>query len=142
MAMFNDTEELEKILGGFFNDLVERRRNGDPGISQPFDVLNDTGLVVVFDLRNPGLKIFIDCTERPIAITFNDRKKADATFIVDADTGHNFWLGKVNLARALVKKDVVALGPVPKLLKLLPTVKKFYPVYAKYLEDNGWGHLA
>ena len=141
MSMFKDSEEVEKILGGFFIDLVERRKNDDQEISAPFDVLNDTKLVALFDLRSPDLKIFIDCTYRPISITFNDSKKADATFIVDADVGHDFWLGKVNLAKALVKKDVVALGPVPKLLKLLPTVRKFYPIYARYLEDNGWGNL-
>jgi hypothetical protein len=141
MPMFKDPDELEKVLGGFFLDLVERRKSDDPAISEPFDILNNTKLVVIFDLRGPELKIFIDCTIRPIEVTFNDKKRADATLIVDADIGHKFWLGKVNLAKALVKKDVVALGPVPKLLKLLPTVKKFYPIYARYLEDNGWGHL-
>ncbi len=141
MTMFNDADELEKILGGFFLDLVERRNNDDPEISGPFDVLNKTGLIVLFDLRNPDLKIFIDCSRKPIEISFNDNKRADATFLVDADVGHNFWLGKVNLAKALVKKDVVALGPVPKLLKLIPTVKKFYPIYESWLRKNGWDNM-
>jgi len=141
MPLFKDADEAKKILGGFFIDLVERRKKDDPAISKPFDVLNGTKLTVVFDLRDPDLKSFIDCAAKPIEITFDDNKKPDATFIVDADIGHNFWIGRVNLAKALVKKDVVALGPVPKLLKILPTVRKFHPIYAKNLEDNGWDHL-
>lgn len=141
MANFKDREELKTILGGFFLELVGRQEQGDPGVAHPLQVLNDTRLVVIFDLRDPDLRIFIDCTVRPICVTFDDAKKGDATFILDADKGHEFWLGKVNLAKALVKKDVVALGPVPKLLKLLPTVKKFYPIYAQYLRDHGWSRL-
>jgi len=135
MTMFKDADELKITLGGFFDELVERRKKDDPEISKPFDSLNGTKMVVLFDLRDPDLKITIDCTANPIKITYNDNKKADARFIVDADVGHNFWLGKLNLAKAIVKKDVVVLGPVPKLLRLLPTVKKFYPIYGKYLDN-------
>ncbi len=137
MAMFKDADELKEVLGGFFRELVERRKNDDPEISGPFDKLNATKLTVVFDLRKPELKITIDCTESPIRIGFDESVKADATFIVDADAGHKFWLGKINLAKAIATKEIVALGPVPKLLRLLPTVKKFYPVYENYLKRQG-----
>jgi hypothetical protein len=54
-----------------------------------------------------------------------------------ADTGNKFWLGKVNLSVAMARGTVRAKGPVPKLLKLIPTAKELFPEYQKMLTENG-----
>ena len=57
---------------------------------------------------------------------------------VKADIAHAFWHGKVNLLSALSKKDIVAKGPIPKILKLLPAVEPLYKVYPALLREKGY----
>jgi hypothetical protein len=58
-----------------------------------------------------------------------------------ADTAHAFWHGKVNLISALARKEIVAQGPIPKILKLLPAVEPLYQVYPVLLKEKGYGDL-
>jgi hypothetical protein len=53
-----------------------------------------------------------------------------------ADVAHKFWFGKVNLVAALARRQMIAKGPVPKILKLLPAIKPSYAIYPKYLEEG------
>jgi hypothetical protein len=46
---------------------------------------------------------------------------------------HRFWLGNVNLVIALARREMVAKGPIPKILKLLPIIKPAYVLYPQYL---------
>jgi len=55
-----------------------------------------------------------------------------------ADIAHKFWFGKVNLTMALTRRQMVAKGPIPKILKLLPAIKPSYAMYPKYLDENGY----
>jgi hypothetical protein len=54
-----------------------------------------------------------------------------------ADTAHLFWLGKVNITRALARGQVQAKGPVAKVLRLVPLVKPVFPRYQRMLEEAG-----
>ena len=56
---------------------------------------------------------------------------------MEADTAHNFWLGKVNITVALARGQMKAKGPVAKILKLVPLVKPVFPRYKKLLRDGG-----
>jgi hypothetical protein len=58
-----------------------------------------------------------------------------------ADTAHAFWHGKVNLIAALSKKEILATGPIPKIIKLLPAVQPLYKVYPVLLREKGYGGL-
>ena len=58
-----------------------------------------------------------------------------------ADISHAFWHGKVNLISALAKKDIVATGPIPKILKLLPAVQPLYKLYPSLLREKGYTSL-
>ena len=53
------------------------------------------------------------------------------------DTAHEFWHGKIKLVKALTTKQIVAKGPIPKILKLLPIIEALYEEYPKYLEKIG-----
>jgi hypothetical protein len=54
-----------------------------------------------------------------------------------ADVAHEFWLGNVNLMVALTRKQIVAKGPIPKIMKLLPVIKPAYAKYQALLKDRG-----
>jgi hypothetical protein len=58
-----------------------------------------------------------------------------------ADVARAFWHGKVNLVAALLKKDILATGPIPKILKLLPAVQPLYKQYPRLLQEIGYSEL-
>jgi hypothetical protein len=140
MKEFESAEELQEVLGGFFIDFVERMKVGDSAVMKPGKALNDTNLIVHFELKNPDLRIVIDCEEKPIEISFGEKnpKLPTAVFYVDAINGHLFWLGGLNLPNALIKKNVVLKGPIHRMLKVLPIAKTVFPLYDQYLVDKGF----
>lgn len=140
MKKFESSGQLKEVLGGFFEDFSKRTQQGDPAVIGPGEALNATKLVVHFELRDPDLRIVIDCDETPIHVSYGDEnpKAPTAVFYVSAEAGHRFWLGGLNLPNALIRKQVVLKGPVGRLLKVLPITKKVYPLYDQFLLDHGY----
>jgi SCP-2 sterol transfer family protein len=134
MPYFQNSEQLQQVLGGFFNSLVN-----DPSIGQK---LKDSKLVIKFAYSDPDLTITVDCSKNPIVVLFNDTSlKPEVEMSMKADVAHRFWFGKVNLLAALTRREMVAKGPIPKVLKLLPVIKPAYDLYPKYLQEKGFGNL-
>jgi hypothetical protein len=67
---------------------------------------------------------------------------AEVEFQMKADVAHRFWLGKVNLLIALTKREIKAIGPVMKVMKMLPILKPMYAQYPKILEKLGRTQMA
>ena len=63
--------------------------------------------------------------------------KTDIEMSMKADVAHQFWHGKVNLMAALTRRQIVAKGPIPKILRLLPAVEPVYELYPKLLRELG-----
>jgi hypothetical protein len=61
---------------------------------------------------------------------------------MDADVAHRFWLGQLNLIKALSSKDIKSSGSIPKLLKLLPVIKPAFVIYPEILTEMGLGSIA
>lgn len=134
MGYFNSPEEFKDILGNFFHHLAV-----DPVISPK---LMASKLKIRFDYSDPDLSISMDLGKDPIPILFNDQTlKPDVQMSMKADVAHRFWLGKVNLIAALTRREIVAKGPIPKILKLLPAIKPAYPLYHNYLKEKGRADL-
>ncbi len=132
MGTFESAEKFEEILGGFF------RLMGDtPAIA---DKLLASGIIIRFKYTDPDLVIVVDASGDKVDVRPHDTEtKATVEMSMSADTAHRFWFGKVNLTVALTRKEMVAKGPIPKVLKLLPAIKPAYTMYPKYLEENGYG---
>lgn len=132
MGLFESTEKFEEVLGGFFRLVAET-----PAVA---DKLLASKLIIRFNYTDPDLVMVIDCSGDKIDVRPHDM---DTKEIVDmkmsSDIAHKFWFGKVNLTMALTRRQMVAKGPVPKILKLLPAIKPTYAMYPKYLEENGFG---
>ena len=58
-----------------------------------------------------------------------------------ADIAHQFWHGKINLMTALARRQMIAKGPIPKILKLLPAVEPMYEMYPRLLREMGRADL-
>lgn len=132
MATFQSSEQLQDVLGGFFQLLAD-----DPTVGPK---LLGAKMIIKFSYREPDLSITIDLTGDKAIFTFNDSEKKPAVEMsMKADTAHRFWHGKVNLVIALARREIVAKGSVPKILKLLPIIKPAYKLYPDYVKDKGLG---
>ena len=142
MAYFKDSNECDQVLGGFFRKMAEAVVNGDEVIVGIQNKLAEINLIVKFVWREPELTVTLDFTQNPFAVYINnDTVTPTATFTLTADNAHKFWHGKINLAKALTTKTIVARGPIPKILKLLPVIKPLYTRYPLYLKEQGRADL-
>lgn len=130
MATFESSERLKQVLGGFFEYLTQ-----NPEMRKK---LLDSKMVLKFAYTDPPLGITIDLTGDSPVFSFDDTvKKPEVEMSMKADTAHRFWFGKVNLVMALARREMVARGPIPKILKLLPVIKPAYELYPRYLKEKG-----
>ena len=131
MGLFKDSETFEKMLGGFFKLMADT-----PVIAEKLLASN---LIVRFRYSDPDVVIVVDCSGDRVDVRPGDREtKEIVDMSMSADIAHKFWFGKVNLMAALTRKQMIAKGPIPKILKLLPAIKPSYAMYPKYLEENGY----
>ena len=132
MGYFESAEKFEEVIVGFFKLMAET-----PVIA---DKLLASKLTIRFKYSNPDLDVVVDCSGDKIDVRPND---SDTKVIVEmsmsADIAHQFWFGKVNLTKALTRREMIAKGPIPKVLKLLPAIKPSYAMYPQYLDSNGYG---
>lgn len=129
MAFFKDSDELKKILGGFFNVLAT-----DPSIGPK---LLNSKLILKFIYREPDASITVDLSGAAVVITFDDQiKKPIVEMNMKAETAHRFWKGEVNLVIALARREITAKGPIPQILKLLPIIRFAYQLYPQYLKEQ------
>jgi len=142
MPYFKDSNECDAILGGFFRKMSEAVASGDKVLVEIQNKLAQIDLIVKFVWRDPVLTVTLDFTKDPFAVHINDDDiTPTATFTLTADVAHKFWHGQVNLAKALTTKTIVARGPIPKILKLLPVIKPLYTRYPLHLKEIGRADL-
>jgi len=131
MGLFESSEKFEEVLGGFF-----RKVSDTPNVA---DKLLASNLIIRFTYSDPDVVIVVDCSGDKVDVRPGDTEtKAEVEMSMSADIAHKFWFGKVNLMAALTRRQMVAKGPIPKILKLLPAIKPTYILYPEYLEDNGY----
>jgi hypothetical protein len=131
MAVFESSEKFGEVLVNFFRLLAKT--------PQVADKLLASNLIIRFIYSDPDLVVVVDCSGDTVDVRPGDRDtKAIVEMTMKADIAHKFWFGKVNLTMALTRRQMVAKGPVPKILKLLPAIKPTYAMYPRYLEANGF----
>jgi len=132
MGLFKDSKTFEKMLAGFFKLAADT-----PEVA---DKLLASNLIIRFRYSDPDVVIVVDCSGDRMDVRPGDNEtKEIVDMSMSADIAHKFWFGKVNLMAALTRKQMIAKGPIPKILKLLPAIKPTYAMYPKYLEENGYG---
>ena len=131
MPVFESSEKFEEVLAGFFRLIADT-----PDVA---DKLLKSKLIIRINYADPDLVLVIDCSGEKIDVRPHDMDtKAIVDMKMSSDIAHKFWFGKVNLTMALTRRQMVAKGPVPKILKLLPAIKPTYTMYPKYLNENGF----
>jgi putative sterol carrier protein len=128
MAAFKDDAEVYDYVGGIFEKVV-----ADPELGPKFA---ESGVVLGLTYTDPDSVLTIDMANRTVH-TGGSGPAPNVELFMTADTANKFWLGEVNLSLAMAKGRVKAKGSVTKLLKLVPSAKKLFPVYRQMLEESG-----
>jgi putative sterol carrier protein len=129
VAVFKDEQEVYQYIGKLFQDLTE-----DPELAPKF---RRADTIVQYRYSNPDSQITVKMKEGedPQVDLGPSELEPEIVMLMEADTAHRFWLGKVNVTMALAKGQMKAKGPVAKILKLVPLVKPVFPRYQQMLEQ-------
>ena len=140
MGVFRDVNQFYECVG----ELMDRAKK-DPQVGPK---IAKSGIVIQFKYSDPEAMTTVNAKDPPTQEgSFCDvihgpcSLKPDVVMSMKADVAHAFWHGKVNLVAALAKKDIQAVGPIPKILKLLPAVEPLYKVYPALLREKGYGAM-
>ncbi len=141
MAYFKDEAELQQILGALFD-----RLKTDAGIGPR---ICEGKVVIQWRYDEPKAIVTIDAAHPPkqpgayCDVFWGETSlKPDIEMTMKADIAHQFWHGKINLMAALTRRQIIAKGPIPKILRLLPAVEPAYAMYPKLLRELGRADLA
>jgi hypothetical protein len=137
MATFKDYADLHSCMGRLYD---ESQRD-----SRIAPKIKASNLVIQFRYDDPHATVTINAAAPPTQersyfdVLWGDETglKPDIEMMMKADVAHQFWHGKINLMAALARRQIVAKGPIPKILKLLPAVEPMYQMYPRILHDIG-----
>ncbi|MBN1148099.1 MAG: hypothetical protein JXA78_12645 [Anaerolineales bacterium] len=137
MGVFRDADHFYECVG----ELMDRAKK-DPQVGPK---IAKAGIVIQFKYSDPEAMTTVNAKDGPTqpeayvdVIHGPCTLKPDVSMSMKADMAHAFWHGKVNLLSALSKKQIVAQGPIPKILKLLPAVEPLYKTYPALLREKGY----
>ncbi len=137
MGIFRNSKHFYECVG----ELMDRAKQ-DPSVGPK---IAKSGIIIQFRYADPEAMTTINARDKPTQPgAFVDvihgpcNLKPDVSMTMKADVSHAFWHGKVNLVEALAKKQIVATGPIPKILKLLPAVQPLYKQYPALLKEKGY----
>ena len=140
MGVFQDSNQLYACVGELMDRAKKDARVG-PKIAK-------SGIIIQFRYTQPDAITTVNAKDQPTqAGSFVDVIHGPTTLTPDvvmsmkADIAHAFWHGKVNLISALARKEIIAQGPIPKILKLLPAVEPLYVQYPALLKEKGLADL-
>ena len=141
MAVFKDYDELHACIGRLYEE-VKRDARIAPKIKA-------SQLVIQFRYDEPRAVVTMNAATPPsqpgayFDVVWGDDTglKPNIEMSMKADLAHQFWLGKVNLIIALSQRQIIAKGPIPKILKLLPAIEPIYEMYPRLLRSIGRSDL-
>jgi hypothetical protein len=140
MGVFRDSEHFYECVG----ELMDRAKF-DPQVGPK---IAKSGIIIQFRYTDPNAITTVNAKDKPTQpgayvdiIHGPCDLKPDVIMTMKADISHAFWQGKVNLMAALSKRDIVATGPIPKILMLLPAVQPLYKTYPMLLREKGYANM-
>jgi hypothetical protein len=140
MSVFRDSQQFYECVGALMDHAKVDRQVGEK--------IAKSGIIIQFRYTDPEAMTTINAKDKPTqpgayvdVIHGPCDLKPEITMTMKADVAHAFWHGKVNLVSALSKKQIIAVGPIPKILKLLPAVQPLYKQYPELLKEKGYGNL-
>ena len=126
MAVFESTEYLYEVLGGFWKALYEKDEFNQ--------AIKTADVQIKFEISDPSAVIWVG----PDGVEFGAQgHKADVTMQLAGDICHAFWKKELSLPVALAKRQIKSKGNIAKVMKLLPVLRPAYDLYPRYMEKHG-----
>jgi len=122
MAIFTK-KVAEELFGELWTKMIK-----DYGFGKS---LKESGISIYFVVSDPDMVMFVD-ENGPIFGAEAEKKMPVVTMKMAGDNVHKFWLKDLNVPMALALRQIVAKGPVNKVLQLLPLLKPGYEIYPDY----------
>ena len=130
MSIFKTPDEVEYFLGRPWEMLGE-----DPEIGPKLGSLNK---VLGADYENPSASIRIHCTNNQVRVERGTAgQPSDIVLAMDADVGHRFWQGAVNMPVALSRGQVTVGGKMSDVMSILPFLGRGFEMYKAFLHAEG-----
>jgi putative sterol carrier protein len=131
MGHFRDEDDVYRFIGRLFQEMA-----ADPDLAPQFKKANT---IVQYRLTDPESQITVEaCPGREMQVDLGPSDlDPEVIMSMAADTAHFFWLGRINVTRALASGEINAKGPVAKVLKFVPLVKRVFPRYQQMLQEAG-----
>lgn len=93
--------------------------------------LKESNMTILFVVDDPDVVMFVD-ENGPIFDEEARAKTPTVTMKMNGDMVHKYWLKQVFIPKALATRQIVAKGPVGKILQLLPLLKPGQALYPEY----------
>ncbi|MBD69908.1 hypothetical protein CMK21_07280 [Candidatus Poribacteria bacterium] len=128
MSVFETPDQLYGCVGGLLNKMGE-----DPIALAELQSLK---LKVKFIFHEPESSIFLTVEDGTHSIYYGETcQKPDIELAMSGDVAHYFWMGEVNVMQAITKQQIVASGPLGKIMKLVPLIKAAIKLYPQHYEQ-------
>ena len=123
MSAFSDSDQLYRVMLSLWE-----RIKANPEMSQK---LLASGLVVRFNYKDPDGTVTIDCSDKENMRVYIDECELRPTVEMNmkSDFAHSFWLGRENVALAMLQGKLTSRGPIQRALALLPCVEPAFQIY-------------
>jgi len=131
VSYFADADDLYGTLGRLITDALE-----DEMLGPLFARANTT---TQWLYTTPEATITMRLADgEPAQVAFGPTDLVpEVTLAMDADVAHQFWIGELNVGVALARGQIVATGPVEKILRLVPLATRVIPRYRRLLVAQG-----
>jgi hypothetical protein len=129
VSTFADADDVYNRIGRVLQELAS-----DPELVPLF---RDADTCVRYELRDPDSAITVG--NRRVEFGESDQEP-ELVISMDADVAHSYLLGEVDMTVALARGQIVAEGPVTKILAVLPVFEPVLPRYRAIVSpQNGGG---
>jgi xanthine/CO dehydrogenase XdhC/CoxF family maturation factor len=123
VSEFADVDDVYSRIGRVLQELAS-----DPEL---VPVFKQADTCVRYELRDPDSAITVGSRDGgPVRVDFGPSdQEPEVVIAMDADVAHQYLLGEVDLTVALARGQVLAEGPVTKILAVLPVFEPLLPRY-------------
>jgi hypothetical protein len=131
LGYFENPQEVYKYIGGIF-----RVAESHPEVAPK---LKAAKVGLRLHLLDPDAQLTVKFHDPIEVIDGPTDATVDVHMYAHADIADRFFRGDYNLAVGVAKGEVKAIGPVKKILKLVPIAKPLFPIYRELTADKGRG---
>jgi hypothetical protein len=128
MGYFKNAGEVYECIGGAL-----RAAGTDPVIGPRLRAIN---LTVQLTYSHPESQLTVRLRQPYDVIDGGRDRRADVSMSMAADIAHRYWRGEYDVGVGLANGEVTAIGPISKILKLVPVTKPLFPLYRQITDER------